>query len=92
MGDGGLRPSDLNTFRCAFRRVKCVIIDEVRMMSADQLKLVDCRLRQITQRLTEPFGGLDVILCGDLRQLPPVLLMVSSDSPLSPGIISNTSH
>ncbi|XP_077547716.1 uncharacterized protein LOC144159944 [Haemaphysalis longicornis] len=72
MGDGGLRPSDLNTFRCAFRRVKCVIIDEVSMMSADQLRQVDCRLRQITQRLNEPFGGLDVILCGDLRQLPPV--------------------
>nr|XP_037273467.1 uncharacterized protein LOC119165390 [Rhipicephalus microplus] len=71
MGDGGLRPSDLNTFRCAFRRVKCVIIHEVSLMSADQLKLVDCRLRQITQRLTEPFGGLDVILCGDLRQLQP---------------------
>ncbi|XP_037568189.2 uncharacterized protein LOC119449071 [Dermacentor silvarum] len=72
MGDGGLSPSDLNTFRVAFRRVKCVIIDEVSMISADQLRAVDCRLRQITQRLNEPFGGLDVILCGDLRQLPPV--------------------
>ncbi|XP_077528146.1 uncharacterized protein LOC144139758 [Haemaphysalis longicornis] len=72
MGDGGLRPSDLNTFRVAFRRVKCVIVDEVSMMSADQLRAVDCRLRQITQRLNDPFGGLDVILCGDLRQLPPV--------------------
>ncbi|XP_075741704.1 ATP-dependent DNA helicase PIF7-like [Rhipicephalus microplus] len=72
MRDGGLRPSDLNTFRCAFRRVMCVIIDEVSIMSADQLKLVDCRLRQITQRLTEPFGGLDVILCGNLWQLPSV--------------------
>nr|XP_037275638.1 ATP-dependent DNA helicase PIF1-like [Rhipicephalus microplus] len=71
-GDGGLRPSDLNTFRCAFRRVKCVIIDEVSMMSADQLKLVDCRVRQIKQRLTEPFGGLEIILCGNPRQLPPV--------------------
>ncbi|XP_037572123.1 ATP-dependent DNA helicase PIF1 [Dermacentor silvarum] len=42
------------------------------MMSADQLRDVDCRLRQITQRASEPFGGLDVILCGDLRQLPSV--------------------
>ncbi|XP_077548029.1 ATP-dependent DNA helicase PIF1-like [Haemaphysalis longicornis] len=72
MGDGGLHPSDLNTFRCAFRRVKCLIFGEITMMSADQLRLVDCRLRQITQRLNEPFGGLDAILCGDLRQLPPV--------------------
>ncbi|KAH9376494.1 hypothetical protein HPB48_006579 [Haemaphysalis longicornis] len=42
------------------------------MMSADQLRDVYCSLRQITQRAGEPFGGLDVILCGDLRQLPPV--------------------
>ncbi|XP_049271912.1 ATP-dependent DNA helicase PIF1-like [Rhipicephalus sanguineus] len=73
MGDGGLSPSDLNTFRVPFRRVKCVIIDEVSMMSADQLRAVDCRLRQITQCVNELFGGLDVILSGDLCQLPPVL-------------------
>ncbi|KAH7933046.1 hypothetical protein HPB49_007464 [Dermacentor silvarum] len=43
-GDGGLNSSELNTFRVAFQRVKCVIIDEVSMMSADQLRAVDCRL------------------------------------------------
>ncbi|XP_029841292.2 ATP-dependent DNA helicase RRM3-like [Ixodes scapularis] len=61
-GDGGLNPNELNTFRVAFQRVKCVITDEGSMMSADQLRAVDCRLRQITNRLQEPFGGLDVIL------------------------------
>lgn len=45
--DGGLSASELNTFRVAFRNVKCMIIDEVSMMSADNLNTVDCRLRQI---------------------------------------------
>ncbi|KAH7940839.1 hypothetical protein HPB49_006591 [Dermacentor silvarum] len=36
------------------------------------LPQLDCRLRQITQKLDHLFGGLDMILCGDLRQLPPV--------------------
>ncbi|XP_077560787.1 ATP-dependent DNA helicase PIF7-like [Haemaphysalis longicornis] len=70
--DGGLSHSELNTFRVAFRRVRCVVVDEVSMMSADQLRDVDSRLRQIMQCCNVPFGGLDVIPCGDLRQLPPV--------------------
>ncbi|KAH9365028.1 hypothetical protein HPB48_014061 [Haemaphysalis longicornis] len=39
--DGGLSASELSTFRLAFRNVKCVIIDEVSMMSADNLNAVD---------------------------------------------------
>ncbi|KAH9372830.1 hypothetical protein HPB48_022534 [Haemaphysalis longicornis] len=36
-----LSDSELNTFRVAFRNVKCVIINEVSMMSADNLNAVD---------------------------------------------------
>ncbi|KAH9378935.1 hypothetical protein HPB48_011093 [Haemaphysalis longicornis] len=39
--DGGLSASELNTFRVAFGNVKCVIIDEVSMMSVDNLNAVD---------------------------------------------------
>nr|XP_037278210.1 ATP-dependent DNA helicase PIF1-like [Rhipicephalus microplus] len=70
--DLGLGDSELNTLRVAFRYVKCIIVDEVSMLSSDNLNAIDCRLKQITQKLDEPFGGLDVIMCGDLRQLPPV--------------------
>lgn len=56
----------------AFSYVKCVIVDKVSMLSSDNLNAVDYALRQITKRLDDPFGVLDVIMCGDLRHVPPV--------------------
>ncbi|GFR31894.1 ATP-dependent DNA helicase [Trichonephila clavata] len=41
------------------------------MISAQLLLKVDSRLKQITN-FQSNFGGLDIILIGDLRQLPPV--------------------
>lgn len=48
-----------------------LIIDEVSMLHAYQLDLIDkiCRVFRESDR---PFGGLQLILCGDLFQLPPV--------------------
>ncbi|XP_049268760.1 ATP-dependent DNA helicase PIF1-like [Rhipicephalus sanguineus] len=66
----GLSDSELNTFCVAFCHIKVVIIDEVSMLSADKLDIIECHLRQIS--LHEPFRGLDVIMCGDLCQLPPI--------------------
>lgn len=70
--DGGLRHSDLNTYRCVFRDVKAILVDEVSMMGSEVLVKMNDRLRQITQNFHEPYGGLDVYMCGDLRQLPPI--------------------
>ncbi len=55
-----------------FRETKVLIIDEVSMLSAKTLEMVDTSIRAGTQR-NEPFGGLRVVLCGDFFQLPPVL-------------------
>ncbi|XP_077564665.1 ATP-dependent DNA helicase PIF1-like [Haemaphysalis longicornis] len=41
-------------------------------MSAEQLDAIDMRLRHVTLKYNEPFGGVDMILCGDLRHLPPI--------------------
>ena len=51
--------------------VKVLIIDEISMMHPFQLDLVDRILRSF-RRTSAPFGGIQVIFCGDFFQLPPV--------------------
>ncbi len=54
------------------RKTKVLVIDEVSMLSARMLDLVD-RLCKELRGSTEPFGDLQVILVGDFFQLPPVV-------------------
>lgn len=57
------------------RRVRgaCVLItDEVSMLSAKTLSMVDAVCREI-RHTDAPFGGLQVVLVGDFFQLPPVV-------------------
>jgi ATP-dependent DNA helicase PIF1 len=49
-----------------------LVIDEVSMVRADIMDKIDKTLR-FARRNNEPFGGVKVILVGDLFQLPPVL-------------------
>ena len=60
------------TYRGMFNGVKCLIINEVSMLSTDVFHKVDARLKQITGVYEKNFGGLHVILCGDFKQLPHV--------------------
>ncbi|KAH6925522.1 hypothetical protein HPB50_006525 [Hyalomma asiaticum] len=41
-------------------------------LNPGELNTFRVAFRSITQELDQPFGELDLILCGDLRQLPPV--------------------
>lgn len=52
-------------------QVKVLIIDEVSMLHHFRLDLVD-RILRIGKKNDEPFGGIQVVLCGDFFQLPPV--------------------
>ena len=54
------------------RRVKVLIIDEVSMISAGTLEMVEAVCRVVRGK-EEPFGGLQVILVGDFFQLPPIV-------------------
>ncbi|MCI0711125.1 MAG: AAA family ATPase [Chloroflexi bacterium] len=50
-----------------------IIIDEVSMVRADLMDAVDRFLRINRDCLDQPFGGAQMILFGDLFQLPPVV-------------------
>ncbi|KAE8250119.1 hypothetical protein A4X13_0g4940 [Tilletia indica] len=56
----------------SFGHVKWLFFDEVSMTSCEVFGEIDQALRVATQRLDEPFGGINVIFAGDLCQLPPV--------------------
>ncbi len=51
---------------------KVLIIEEVSMLTNETLSMVDAVCRKIKQS-SEPFGGMQVIFCGDFFQLPPVV-------------------
>lgn len=54
-----------------FEQAKVLIIDEVSMLHNFRLDMVEWICRQF-KRNEKPFGGMQVIFCGDFFQLPPV--------------------
>lgn len=59
--------------RNIFRGLELLIIDEVSMVRCDILDAIDTILRYFRRKPFEPFGGVQVLLIGDLFQLPPVV-------------------
>lgn len=53
--------------------IDVLVIDEISMVRADLLDAVDDALRRL-RRSALPFGGVQLLLIGDLRQLPPVVI------------------
>lgn len=67
------------------REVEVLIIDEVSMLRADVLDMMDFSLRFI-RRNNQRFGGVQMLFIGDLYQLPPVvrdehILKICYESP-----------
>lgn len=59
--------------RRIFEALDAIIIDEISMVRADILDCIDRFLRVNRGNLGEPFGGVQMILFGDLYQLPPIV-------------------
>lgn len=55
------------------KEVELVIIDEISMVRADVIDLVDRILRVYSRNFREPFGGKQLLLVGDVFQLEPVV-------------------
>ncbi len=58
--------------RSIIKTIDLLIIDEISMVRADLLDAVDAVLRRFRNR-HKPFGGIQLLMIGDLQQLSPVL-------------------
>ncbi|XP_054166272.1 uncharacterized protein LOC128963769 [Oppia nitens] len=60
-----------NTMRCKLKDLKLLVIDEISLCSNKIFNWIDKRLKEIFQN-TLPFGGISILLIGDLHQAKPV--------------------
>ena len=56
-----------------YRELSAIVIDEASMVRADLMDCVDAFMRLNGREPGKPFGGAQLILFGDLYQLPPVV-------------------
>ena len=68
-------PDDIRRSRngALMRKLKLLVIDEVSMVRSDLMWAIDQSLRVNRGRPREPFGGVRLVMFGDLHQLPPVV-------------------
>lgn len=76
----GLRENERVAYRVLSASV--LIIDEISMLNASRLELVN-NICQVIRQDLRPFGGLQVILGGDFFQLPPVVRKKTEDGRLA---------
>lgn len=68
------RKHPLNHLRkSVLRAIDLLVIDEVSMLRADILDAIDYRMRSVKGNFNDPFGGVQVLMIGDLYQLPPIV-------------------
>ena len=58
--------------RNIIKSLDLLVIDEISMVRADLLDSIDERLRKF-RRNNQPFGGVQLLMIGDMQQLPPVV-------------------
>jgi len=72
------KPNDAEQMRMSNKRrailsaIDVLVIDEVSMVRVDIIEAINKKM-QIANNNSEPFGGKQVVLFGDLYQLPPVI-------------------
>ena len=54
-----------------WRRTKCLILDEVSMLSKKIFDIIE-EIARKTKKIDKPFGGMQIVFTGDFYQLPPV--------------------
>lgn len=81
---GDVTPHTLENSRnlANLSHVDTFIVDEVSMLRCDWVNAMDYTLRHVLHS-SLPFGGKQVVFCGDLFQLPPVVQKHTADVEMS---------
>lgn len=69
---------DLSRVSCELGALRMIIIDEISMVRADLFEMMN-QICQRVKRNSLPFGGIPIVVVGDMFQLPPI---VSDDEVL----------
>ncbi|XP_066914869.1 uncharacterized protein [Clytia hemisphaerica] len=68
-----LKGKSLDNLQTNLKDIDYIIIDEFSVVGQRLLGWIDSRCRQATGKLETLFGGISIILVGDVAQLPPVM-------------------
>ena len=66
-------------FSRAIKALETLVIDEASMVRADLFDMIEAALRRFGPHPGDRFGGAQVVLVGDLLQLPPVVTALESE-------------
>ncbi len=75
----------LNQIKDRLAGISYIFIDEVSMMSCQDMYRVSARLAVAKNNTHDPFGGVNMIFAGDFAQLPPAM----NNAPLYSGNVRN---
>lgn len=67
-------------YKKSWKKTDILIVDEVSMMSAHIFEMLNTIGKRLRKRMSEPFGGIQVIFVGDFYQLPPVSINEEDES------------
>ncbi|HEY0188397.1 MAG TPA: AAA family ATPase [Cellulomonas sp.] len=73
---GGYRPG---RFATTLASLQTLVLDEASMIRADLFDMLTAVLERFGPRPGTPFGGVQLVLVGDLFQLPPVVTTAEAD-------------
>ncbi len=65
------RGVQLDNLRTFWKHASVLLLDEFGFVSAELLRRIDRHLRLATRRTHQPYGGIHIVMFGDLYQLPP---------------------
>ena len=90
VGDGGYRDWTVKLgktplLKMELQRLQTLIVDEISMVPADFVDLIDKMFREARGTPTLAFGGVQMVAVGDFRQLAPIPTFSPDDERFAPG-------